>query len=68
MADDEKHIVFRKPERKVPLAMSRHRWENNIKVHFKEIIVRVPALKPWKECGKYEVGGGHDTQRPGDWF
>jgi hypothetical protein len=31
-------------------------------------IVRVPALKPWKGCVKYEVGGGNDTQWPIDWL
>jgi hypothetical protein len=31
-------------------------------------IVQVPALKPWKECGKYDIGGGNDAQRPVDWL
>jgi hypothetical protein len=27
-----------------------------------DCIVQIRALKPWKKCKKYEVGGGNDMQ------
>jgi len=38
MYGEEKRVLMEKPEGKRPLRRPRHRWEDNIKMDFKEIV------------------------------
>jgi hypothetical protein len=38
-----KYILVGKPERMRPFERPRHRWEDNIKINFKEIDLKVDA-------------------------
>jgi len=38
MYGEEKRVLMEKPEGKRPLGRPRHRWEDNIKMDFKEIV------------------------------
>jgi hypothetical protein len=38
MCGEEKRVLMEKPEAKRPLGRPRHRWEDNIKMDFEEIV------------------------------
>jgi hypothetical protein len=49
-------FLVRKPERKRPLERPRYRWEDNIKIIFRNLDVRVWTGLRWL---RIETGGGH---------
>jgi 3-oxoacyl-ACP reductase-like protein len=49
-------VLVGKPEGKRPLGRPRHRWQDNIKVNLREVVVVVGTGLSWLRIG---TGGGH---------